>query len=233
LVLVPDGESNAAADRIAEAIDEGRYDYAPQHRPTVMGWSFDAANSRYIFKYDDRSANPRPRAHGRDPTLTGWLQAGHDTLTCPAGRIAQIKVGHRFMNDRPPGLYMATMLWMDALPALASPAVPPVDFEIKSADVAAYLRANYGWGDTDAVNMALHFLARGGLARETATGWALEIKEIATSHDEVHAELLRRHLARPSGPVTAADREEHTRRVEQARLQREENQEGQTELELE
>lgn len=75
LVLVPDGESNAAIDRIDQAIEERRYGYAPRQRPTVMGWSFDVAGSRYIFKYDDRSNNPRPRTHGRDPSLTSWLQA--------------------------------------------------------------------------------------------------------------------------------------------------------------
>lgn len=109
LVLVPDGESSAAIDRIDQAIEERRYGYAPRRRPTVMGWSFDIAGSRYIFKYDDRSNNPRPRTHGREPSLTSWLQGAHDTLRCPAARFAPLKVRHRFMNDRPPGLYMATM----------------------------------------------------------------------------------------------------------------------------
>jgi hypothetical protein len=36
-----------------------------------MAWSFDHAGSRYIFKYDDRSDSPRPRTHGREPSLTG------------------------------------------------------------------------------------------------------------------------------------------------------------------
>ena len=47
-----------------------------------MGWRFDHAGSRYIFKYDDRSNNPRPRTHGRDPSLTSWLEGAHDTLKC-------------------------------------------------------------------------------------------------------------------------------------------------------
>lgn len=232
LVLIPDGVSNAAIDRIDQAIEERRYDYAPRQRPTVMGWSFDVAGSRYIFKYDDRSNNPRPRTHGRDPSLTSWLQGAHDTLSCPAARFAPHKVRHRFMNDRPPGLYMATMLWLDALPAAASPQVPPVDLAVSAADLAAYLRESYGWGDTDAVNSGLDFLQRGGLVRPTATGWAIELKEVATSHEEVHAELMRRHLARPTSPVTAADREQAAKCAARDQNERERNERGQGELKL-
>jgi hypothetical protein len=232
LVLVPDGESNAAIDRINQAIKERRYGYAPQQRPTVMGWSLDVAGSRYIFKYDDRSNNPRPRTHGREPSLTSWLQGAYDTLICPAARFAPLKVRHRFMNDRPPGLYMATMLWLDALPAVANPQVPPVDLEVGAADLAAYLRESYGWGDTDAVNSGLAFLQRAGLARPTASAWAIELKEVATSRDEVHTELLRRHLARPTGPITAADREQAAERAARDQDERERNERGQDELEL-
>lgn len=232
LVLVPDGESNAAIDRISEAIEERRYGYAPRQRPTVIGWSFDAAGSRYIFKYDDRSNNPRPRTHGRTPSLTSWLQGSHDTLRCPASRFGPVKVRHRFMNDRPPGLYMATILWLDALPAAASPAAPPVDLEVSAADLATYLRESYGWGDTDAVNSGLEFLQRGGLARPTANGWAIELKEVATSRDELHAELLRRHLARPTGPVTAADREDAAARARRDQEERERNERSQGALEI-
>lgn len=233
LVLVPDGESNAAIDRINEAIDEGRYGYAPSQRPTVMGWSFDAAGSRYIFKYDDRSNNPRPRTHGRQPSLTSWLEGAHDTLVCSAERLAPLKVRHRFMNDRPPGLYMATILWLDALPAAASPEVPPVDLNVKAADLAEYLRTSYGWGDVNAVDIGMDFLQRGGLVRQSSDGWAIELKEVASSSGEVHAELLRRHLAKPKGPVTAADRKEAAERATRDQEERVRNERGQSELRLE
>jgi hypothetical protein len=232
LVLVPDGESNAAIDRIDQAIKACRYGYAPRHRPTVMGWSFDASGSRYIFKYDDRSNNPRLRTHGRDPSLTSWLQRAHDTLRCPAARFAPVKLRHRFMNDRPPALYMATILWLDALPAAAQPHGPPVDLEVSAADLATYLRQSYGWADTDAVDRGLAFLQRGGLARPTANGWTIEFKEIASSREEVHTELLRRYLARPTGPVTAGDREQEADRRTRGRDERERHRQDQEELEL-
>jgi hypothetical protein len=110
--------------------------------------------------------------------------------------------------------------------------VPPVDLEVQAADLAAYLRENYGWGDVNAINSGLEFLQRGGLARPTADGWAIELKEVATSHEEVHAELLSRYLARPTGPVTAADREEAAERAARDQHERERNQHGQGALEL-
>lgn len=136
------------------------------------------------------------------------------------------------MNDRPPGLYMATILWLDALPAAASPQVPPVDIQVKAADLAAYLRASYGWGDVNAVKHGLEFLQRGGLGRPTADGWTIELKEVATSREEVHAELLRRHLARPTGPVTAADRHEAADRAARDQEERKQNEQDQGELEV-
>ncbi len=232
LVLVPEGESNAAIDRMNAAIEERRYDYAPRQRPTVMGWSFDVAGSRYIFKYDDRTNNPRTRTHGRNPSLTSWLEGQHDTLRCPASRFGPVKIRQRFMNDRPSGLYMATILWLDALPAAADPEVPPVDLEVTAADLAAYLRVSYGWGDTDAVNSGLAFLQHAGLARPTASGWAIELKEVATSREELHSELLRRHLAHPTGPVTATDRNQIAVRAARNKDERERNKQGQRSLEL-
>lgn len=232
LVLVPDGESNAAIDRISAAIEERRHGYAPHQRPTVMGWSFDVANSRYIFKYDDRSRNPRPRTHGRTPTLTSWLLEQDDTVRCPASRFGPVKVRQRFMNDRPSALYMATILWLDALPATAGPQIPPVDLQVSAAELATYLRASYGWGDTDAVVGGLSFLQRAGLARPNERGRAIELKEVAASLGEVHAELLRRYLARPSGPVTSADRDQSSERVAYEREERERNEQRQESLEL-
>ncbi|MGI8523329.1 MAG: hypothetical protein ACR2JU_09270, partial [Nocardioidaceae bacterium] len=84
----------------------------------------------------------------------------------------------------------------------------------------------------NAVNIGLEFLQRGGLARPTAGGWAIGLKEVATSREEVHAELLRRHLARPTGPVTAADREHAADRAARDQAERGRNEQDQAELEL-
>jgi hypothetical protein len=212
IVLIPDADANAACDRIDAAIEERRWDYSPSQRPTVMAWSFDPPNSRYVFKYDDRSNNPRPRTHGRDPSITSWLRNASDTLQCSGDHFERVKVTQRFMNDRPPPLYTATILWLTALPALAAPQVPPLDLSVTPARIAEWLRANLGWGDADAVRGALTFLARAGLARERRDDWVVPLSVVGRSHNEVHEELLRRHLAKPTGPATLQDRAEQAER---------------------
>jgi hypothetical protein len=79
----------------------------------------------------------------------------------------------------------------------------------------------------------MEFLQRGGLVRQTSDGWAVELKEVASSSGEVHAELLRRYLAKPKGPVTSADREEAAKRAAREQEERERNEQGQGELQLE
>ena len=233
LVLVPSAEANAARDRIDEAVREKRYGYAPTVRPSVLGYVYDATTSRFVFTYDDRAGNPRPRSHGRDPSLETWLIGTSDTLTCPSERFSRITAVKRFMNDRPPAFYTATLLWLDALPAIAHPEVPPVDVSVTPADTAAWLRANYGWGDANAVRSALEFLAQAGLARPRRDDWVVSLRSVANSKEEVRRELADRYLSRPRGPITAADREEHVQRVERQRQQLEQNRASQEPLDLE
>jgi hypothetical protein len=233
LVLVPTAEANAARDRIDAAIDEGRYGYAPVARPCVLGYSRDEANNRFVFTYDDRANNPRPRSHGRDPSLETWLLGNSDTLTCPSSLFSPITAVKRFMNDRPPAFYTATLLWLDALPALAHPELPPTDVAVTPRQLADWLRANYGWGDTNATRRALEFLHRAGLARQRQEDWLVALKTIANSKEEVRRELADRYLSRPRGPVTAADREAHQERRERERDEAEQNRASQEPLGLE
>ena len=222
LVLIPAGEANAASDRIDEAIQQQRWDYAPNRRPTVFGYSYDVPESRYIFTYDDRSGNPRPQSHGRRPSLEGWLIEQSDTLRCRSRHFGPVKLAQRFMNDRPPVLYMATLLWLDVLPGIAAPEHPPIDLNVTTSEVATWLRSNYGWGDADSVRSAFDFLRRAGLARERQHDWAVALGQIASGQEQVRDELVDRYLARPKGPVTAQDRvEAEERRERDARLKRE------------
>ncbi len=230
LVVIPDADANAACDRIDAAIEARRWNYNPTQRPTVMAWSFDPPNSRYVFKYDDRSNNPRPRTHGRDPSITTWLRENSDTLRCSGDHFNRVKITQRFMNDRPPPLYMATILWLTALPAAAEPAVAPVDVSVTPARLAQWLRANVGWGDADAVRAGLDFLSRAGLAREKRDNWVVALTTIGRSHDEVHEELLRRYLSKPAGPVTLQDRAEQKELDERRADQYQANVEAQARL---
>lgn len=232
LLLLPSGEANAARDRTEEAVADEDDEYRPKTRPCVLGYSYDDSASRYVFTYDDRARNPRPRSHGRAPSLETWLLGRSDTLTCPSERFGPVTAIKRFMNDRPPALYTATLLWLDALPALAQPDVPPLDVPVAPAAMALWLRENYGWGDADAVRSALEFLGRAGLARQRQNDWVVALKPIANSHEEVQRQLADRYLARPRGPVTAADRREGAERRERAREEADRNQREQQPLDL-
>jgi hypothetical protein len=230
LVVFPDAEANAACDRIDAVIEARRWGYNPSQRPTVMAWSFDPPNSRYVFKYDDRANNPRPRTHGRDPSITSWLRQNSDTLRCSGDHFTGVKVTQRFMNDRPPPLYMATILWLTCLPAVAAPSLPPIDVSATATELADWLRANVGWGDADAVRAGLDFLCRAGLAVERRDDWVIPLTTIGRSHGEVQEELLRRYLSKPTGPVTLQERAEQLERGERKARQRHRDLDAQTTL---
>lgn len=200
----------------------------------MVGWSRDDATDRFVFTCDDRANNPRPRSHGRDPSLETWLLRNSDTLTCPSVVPVQpVTAVKCFMNDRPPAFYTATLLWLDALPALAHPELPPTDVAVTAAQVADWLRTNYGWGDANAARGALEFLQRASLARQRRDDWLVALKTIANSKEEVRRELADRYLARPRGPVTAADREAQQERRERDRDEAEQNRASQQPLDLE
>lgn len=225
LLLVPAGEANVACDRIdaelttKEAVTEGESATGDAHsvepesaeslsHPSVLGYSYDDEGSRFVFTFSDRANNPRPRSHKRNPSLESWLLGNSDTLRCRSDRFSRITAIKRFMNDRPPAVYTATMLWLDGFPAAAG-GVSTVDLAVDPAVTATWLRENYGWGDANAVRRALEFLAQAGLARQRRDDWLVGLRPIASSNEEVRRELVDRFLARPRRPISMTDRQEH------------------------
>lgn len=219
MVLIPNAEANFARDRINAAIQDAEHDYDPENRPTVLGYAYEDVSGRFVFTYDDRADNPRPRAHGREPSLASWLEGQSDTLFCASRHFAPVTVARRFMNDRPPPSYAATVLWLEILPALADE--PQSDLEVTPAEVAEWMRRTYGWGKASIAQEGLEFLARANLARQRERDWVVALKEIASGREEVRRELVDRYLARPRGPVTAADRREQSERRQRNREQSE------------
>lgn len=219
LLLMPDDVANAACDRIAGAIEDKNHPYFPSRRPSILAWSFDPDSGAYTFKYDDRAGNPRPPARDRSPGLEEWLKTNADTLRGMPEHFLPIKTARRFMNDRAPAIYMATILWLEVLPRLA-PGIPPVDIDIKAAEVADWIRTNLGGGDADMVARACEFLVRAGLAVPRQDGWRIGLMEIASSQEDVHQELVRRYLSKPAGPATKAAREK-LREAEERRVEAE------------
>jgi len=137
------------------------------------------------------------------------------------------------MNDRPPAVYTATLLWLDVLPAMAAPAVAPTDVIVTPALIAQWLRVNYGWGDAKAARRALEFLSRAGLARERSEDWIVGLKTIATKKEEVRRELADRYLSKPKGPATVRDQQEADVLQKKHQQEREENLALQEPLDLE
>lgn len=206
LLIMPADVSNYACDRIDEFISDEAESYRPTRRPCVLGWSFDPDQGAYTLKYDNRAGNPRPPSHGRSPSVTQWLEESADTLRGLPKHFQGVKTARRFMNDRPPPIYVATILWLVAFPEIA-PNAPPVDIDVSAAEVAGWLQRNAGGGDADMVRSACELLVRAGLAAPIASGWRIGFREIASSGQDVHNELIRRYLMRPRGPATEFDRE--------------------------
>lgn len=219
MVLIPNAEANFARDRINAAIQDAEHDYDPEHRPAVLGYAYEDVSGRFVFTYDDRAGNPRPRAHGREPSLASWLEGQSDTLICASRQFAPVTVARRFMNDRPPPSYVATVLWLEILPALADE--PQSDLVVTPAEVAEWMRRTYGWG------RASYCAGGAGVPRPSQprapAGARLGRGAQGDRHRPrgVRRELVDRYLARPRGPVTAADRREQSERCQRNREQSE------------
>jgi hypothetical protein len=227
ILFVPQGEANAAVARIAEAMEDPGHPYSPSRFPTVFGWSFERERTRYVFSLARGEVNQRPRGHGRAHSLEKWMSGGSnpDTLTGMPRHFERFKIASRFMNDSPPALYMAMLLWSDVFPRMSG---GEGDISTSAAEVGVRLQADYGHGRASDVEPALELLRVAGLARRSGdSGWRI-VHQPITHHDEDVAEtLLSRFKSRPSGPVTFAEKE----RRKKARAESRANKARQTDLE--
>jgi hypothetical protein len=227
ILFVPQGEANAAVARIAAAMEDPAHPYSPTRFPTVFGWSFERERTRYVFSLARGEVNPRPRGHGRPHSLEKWMSEGSnpDTLTGMPRHFERFKVASRFMNDSPPALYMATLLWSDTFPRMSG---GEGDIDTSAAAIAGRLRDDYGHGRASDVEPALELLRVAGLARSKGdSGWVVAHQPI-TRHDEDLAEtLLSRFKSRPRGAVTFAEKERRNRARRESRA----NKARQTDLE--
>lgn len=226
LLFVPQGEANAAVARLTEAVNDAEHSYAPGRFPTVFGWSFERERNRYIFSLARGDENQRPRGHGREHSLEGWMAStsNPDTLTGMPAHFMAFKVEKRFMNDPTPALYMATLLWGVVFPTISG---GQGDISTTAAEIAQRLRNDYGRGRANEVEQALDLLRLAGLAqREGPTRWVIAHQPINRHEEDLAATLINRFKSRPSGPVTFAAKE----RALIARREREANKAKQTDL---
>ncbi|MGH2845003.1 MAG: hypothetical protein ACRDL0_03100 [Thermoleophilaceae bacterium] len=208
VVFMPHRVANAGAARLAEAMADPDHFYKPRHQPVIIGWSYDATEDSYTFTRDAAAGNPRPRDHARVVGLGSWLEKGYDTLRGVPWQFAKRKVRGRFMNDEPPPLYTATVLWAETFKDLLAEQglAPPQDIETSTPELAEFMRGQYGFGTARVAERALRFLKTARLASESGKGWTVHYRELRRTHRETVEALISKYLAASSGRAQAVER---------------------------
>ncbi len=192
LVFVPIDVANATCDRLAAAIGDTNHPYSPAKPPMVLGYTLEPGTQEYTFVRPTRAMNDLLADYGRDPSLSKWLARGSDTLRGLPKYFAPIKAQARFMNDSPPALYTATVLWGTLLPlCLADTGQPaPVDLAFTVDELADRMRNDYGCGRNNDVLAALKFLKIARLAEDTGSGWTIFFRDLGSIEGDISQALL-------------------------------------------
>jgi len=199
MLITPLNGSNATCDRVEARIDSEGISF--QHPPTVLAWSFDSPTGAYTFVRPTRAGNGLPREHGRKPSIGSWLAEGSDELRGLPIHFAPLKAASRFMNDEPPELYTATVLWSSVFPdILVARGLPAsAEFEVTVDEIGLWLLNHYGFsGATGTVRRTLGLLRVGGLAEEGPDGrWKILYTDLGRLSREIEEAIL--HLINPPG----------------------------------
>ncbi len=208
LVFVPIAVANAACDRLAAAIKDPDHPYSPAKPPMVLGYTLEPGTQAYTFVRPTRAMNDLLADHGRDPSLSKWLEEGSDTLRGLPKHFAPIKAQARFMNDGPPALYTATVLWGTLLPSYLADSnqLAPVDLAFTVDKLAALMRDDYGFGRNNDVLAALEFLKIARLAEDTGSGWTIFFRDLGGIEGDISQALLHEHrsLTNKARPIRTA-----------------------------
>lgn len=220
LILTPPDTQHAMCDRLAEAFEDAGIDRCPVRRPSIAAYSYDEARAKLVFNLMSRAGTPPLRSHGRDRSIARWFLGGSDTISCPATAFAPVAAAKRFINDAPPALYAATVLWQDVLPSFRTKTDnSPERLTLSAATIAAEMRRRYGFGDTNIVKSALSFLQDAGLATPRANDWTISHKEIARGDDaDVRGALLERAINRPKSRRRGTTEEIADAKAQKAKL---------------
>lgn len=207
VVFVPHRVANACIDRLAAALADDEHPFDPQRLPMVLAWSFDQAENSYTFARDERGGkNPMVRSHGREPSLADWLEASSDTLRGVPNQFIPVKVARRFMNDDPPELYTATVLWAETIPSILGTEADGSlknELDVSAAELAEAMRDRYGFGTASYVDKVLRFLRRAGVAVNRGERWIIDYREISRSAPDLRDALLARATTKRRSRATA------------------------------
>ncbi|WP_227487125.1 hypothetical protein [Nocardioides malaquae] len=185
LLIVPISRGQRAFFRIEERLKDGTY--APSKRPVIAQYA--KGDSEYtiqrLLHADNGTLDPGSRAHHLGHVLD-------EDLTVPARLFSQSKIAHRFINDVPSTLYLATHLLMHYLPS-----VHPVGEQaaVVPADVAEVLRRQYGGGiRASNIRQALDLIQKAGYARcNPDKTWDVSLRQMKSKTEtDVHRIILSR-----------------------------------------
>lgn len=223
VALIPD----RAAQRTCDLIDEQRPQGDEPPHISVLAYSHEANTGDYTFMRIERANNPRPRGHGRTPSLESWLayEENADTLRGKPDNFGPIKAQRRFCNDPMATLYLAVVLWSQVLAEMAG---GERDVKTTTEEIAEELKGKFGRGRIAEVRAALDLLMRAKLVAEAKDHWVIPFREIGTARELVQDVLLHRLESPPRGPITHTER----RRRRKEREEKESNIKKQEQLDF-
>ena len=207
-LFCPDRVANAACDRLANAIADAEHFYKPSRPPMVLAYGFDADHGTYTFTRPTRAQNDLLPDYGRRPSLSTWLAGSADTLRGLPNHFVPIKAAARFMNDDPPPLYTATVIWSVLLPNYVAEQTLelPADLNFTVDGLAARMQRDFGFGRRRDATAALEFLKVARLASEGSRDWQIHYRDLGTIDREISRALLHeyRSPANKRRPVRTA-----------------------------
>jgi hypothetical protein len=214
LLLVPQSVGVAAVNRIVvERFADPDHAYKPSVAPCVVQFAFD--EDCYIFQRLLEPLNGTLREGDRADGLGRWFEENGDFKARPR-RFSDIKAARAFINDSADPLYLATHLWAKTFPTTAGEGARPVRVEVRSADLAAELRAKFGGVRTSDIEHALELLRTANLAERTSEAWIIAWEELRVTGEKDLAHALATRACRPptrtaSSRLKAADDAEAAR----------------------
>lgn len=195
LLLVPQSVGVSTVRRVlVERFADPAHPFKPSVPPCIVQFAFD--EDRYVFQRLLEPTNGTLRDSHRATGLGRWFEENGDINVQPR-RFSHIKADRAFMNDQADALYLATHLWAKVFPVMAKDNPRPVRLDVRAADLAAYLRTNYGGVVAPDVERALEFLRTAKLADRSPEGWVVAWEEIRVSG---HRDLSRTLATRACQP---------------------------------
>jgi hypothetical protein len=207
LCLTPSETGNNPVDRIlGERYLNAAHFYDPLLPPVIGQFSREA--DKYSFW---RSRDPRNGVLCT-PLLNDFIDGGY---RAPGSFWTPFKAKYPFMNDSPPALYLACIIWLKVLPTMQ---VSIGEFETTIDDVTSTLKTLYDGGSKKSVREAFSLLKRANFVSSADESGAYVIKRIRSrGGEDDFAQLLAERACLPPGRTSRSKPSLRTRPTSTAR----------------